>query len=51
MINTLEYQISISQELNTIKNRVRNLIGDANWGEDGKYKEEKLKANFKSSIT
>jgi len=50
MINTLEYQISISRELDTIKNRVRNLIGDANWGEDGRYKEEKLKAVLRTRL-
>ena len=50
MINTLDYQISISRELDVIKNRVRNLIGDANWGEDGRYKEEKLKAVLKSRL-
>jgi hypothetical protein len=50
MINTLEYQISISRELDVIKNRVRNLIGDANWGEDGRYKEEKLKAILRNRL-
>ncbi|GAB2553875.1 DUF6602 domain-containing protein [Spirosoma aerophilum] len=50
MINTLEYQISISRELDTIKNRVRNLIGDANWGEDGRYKEEKLKSVLRARL-
>jgi hypothetical protein len=50
MISTLEYQISINRELETIKNRVRNLIGNANWGEDGKYKEEKLKSILKNRL-
>lgn len=50
MINTLEYQISINRELDTIKNRVRNLIGDANWGEDGRYKEEKLKSVLRTRL-
>ncbi|SHL45103.1 hypothetical protein SAMN05444484_1011530 [Flavobacterium chilense] len=50
MINTLEYQLSINRELDTIKNRVRNLIGEANWGEDGRYKEEKLKAILRSRL-
>lgn len=50
MINTLAYQISISSELNIIKNRVRNLIGDANWGEDGRYKEEKLKEILRTRL-
>ncbi|EPR71870.1 hypothetical protein ADIWIN_3068 [Winogradskyella psychrotolerans RS-3] len=50
MINTLEYQISLNKELDTIKNRVRNLIGNANWGEDGRYKEEKLKTILKNRL-
>lgn len=33
------YQKSISKELNSIKNRVREFIGSSNWGEDGRYKE------------
>ncbi|WP_080778833.1 DUF6602 domain-containing protein [Chryseobacterium phocaeense] len=49
-INTLEYQRSINNELDTFKNRVRNLIADANWGEDGRYKEEKLKSILKSKL-
>ncbi|GLU57101.1 hypothetical protein Dfri01_65620 [Dyadobacter frigoris] len=50
MINTLDYQISINRELDLIKNRVRNLIGNANWGEDGRYKEEKLKTVLRSRL-
>lgn len=34
-----EYLKSISNELNALKDRVRLLIGDAHWGEEGKYKE------------
>lgn len=33
------YQKSISKELNSIKNRVREFIGSSHWGEDGRYKE------------
>ena len=29
--------------LNLIKNRVRNLIGNSNWAEEGRYKETILK--------
>ena len=50
MINTLDYQISINNELNTVKDRVRNLIGNANWGEDGRYKEEKLKSILRNRL-
>ncbi|WP_457572748.1 DUF6602 domain-containing protein [Desulfolithobacter sp.] len=38
-----QFQESITQELNVVKNRVRNLIGDAHWGEEGRYKEAILK--------
>ena len=50
MINTLEFQISLNRELDTIKNRVRNLIGNAHWGEDGRYKEEKLKSILRQRL-
>lgn len=33
------YQKSISDELISIKDRVRNFIDDRHWGEDGRYKE------------
>lgn len=33
------YQKSISKELISIKNRVRNFIGKSHWGEDGRFKE------------
>lgn len=42
-INPEEFQKSITKELDIIKNRVRNLIGDANWAEEGRYKEAILK--------
>ncbi len=38
-----EFQKSITEELNVVKNRVRNLIGDHHWGEEGRYKEAILK--------
>lgn len=38
-----EFHMSTSRELDTIKNRVRNLIGDTNWGDEGRYKEVVLK--------
>lgn len=37
--NIKDFQQSITQELDVIKNRVRSLIGDAHWGEEGRYKE------------
>ena len=39
MPNSLRFQKSITQELEIIKNRVRDLIGGANWPEEGRYKE------------
>lgn len=42
-INSKRFQKSITDELSTIKDRVRNLIGDSNWGYDGEYKEAILK--------
>ncbi|MCK4308317.1 hypothetical protein KAW50_08840 [candidate division WOR-3 bacterium] len=46
-INPKEFQKSITRELDTIKNRVRNLIGDAHWGEEGRYKEAILRNSIK----
>lgn len=42
-IDPEKFQKSITNELDIIKNRVRNLIGDAHWGEEGRYKEAVLK--------
>ena len=41
-INPEAFQESITKELEVVKDRVRNLIGNANWGEDGRYKEAVL---------
>ena len=41
--NIVEFHKSISGELESIKNRVRNLIGDKHWLSDGKYKEDVLR--------
>ncbi len=38
-----KFQESITRELDIIKNRVRNLIGNSNWGEEGRYKEAILR--------
>jgi len=46
----LAFQRSITQELITIKNRVRNIIADANWGEEGRYKEAILKKSISSFL-
>lgn len=42
-IDLIEFHKSIGHELNAIKNRVRNLIGDAHWQKEGEYKEAVLK--------
>ena len=34
---------SVNNELIAVKDRIRSLIGDANWGEEGRYKEAVLK--------
>lgn len=38
-----KFHESTTRELDSIKDRVRNIIGNKNWGEDGRYKEEILK--------
>ncbi|MFX1563274.1 MAG: DUF6602 domain-containing protein [Promethearchaeota archaeon] len=43
MMDVKEFQESITEELNVVKNRVRNLIGNSHWGEEGRYKEAILK--------
>jgi len=40
--NIQRFQESITREISIIKDRVRDLIGNANWGEDGRYKEAVL---------
>lgn len=42
MPDPLRFQKSITQELEIVKNRVRDLIGSANWAEEGRYKESIL---------
>jgi hypothetical protein len=41
--NIRRFQESINLELELIRNRVRDLIGDANWAEEGRYKEAILR--------
>lgn len=42
-IDPKDFQESITKELDAIRNRVRNLIGDSHWGEEGRYKEAILR--------
>lgn len=48
--NPRRFQESITKELDTIKNRVRDLIGAAHWGEEGRYKEAILKNTLKKFL-
>lgn len=41
--NLLRFQESVNKELEVTKDRVRDLIGSANWGEEGRYKEAILR--------
>ncbi len=41
--NARLFQESITRELTVVKDRVRNLIGNAHWGEEGRFKEAVLK--------
>lgn len=42
-IDIEEFHKSINKELEVVQDRVRNLIGSAHWGEEGKFKEAVLK--------
>lgn len=48
--NIKSFQESITEELTVIKNRVRNIIGNSHWGEDGRYKEAVLSKVLKNYI-
>ena len=50
MPNYLEYRRSISKELISIKDRVRNFIDNKHWGEDGRYKEIILSETLKNLL-
>ena len=45
-----KYRESLSDELLAIKDRVRNLINDSNWAEEGRYKEVILMEILKSVL-
>ena len=49
-INHKQFQESITNELDAVRNRVRDLIGDAHWGEEGRYKEEILKKTLRKFL-
>lgn len=47
---SMNFQKSITKELDVIKNRVRDLIGNAHWGEEGRFKEAILKNIIKKFL-
>lgn len=50
IFNHVQFYESLTYEFNSVKNRVRNLIGDSNWGEDGRYKERILISALKKVV-
>lgn len=48
--NYEKFLISTSQEIMAVKDRVRFLINDANWGEEGRYKEIILREILRSFL-
>jgi hypothetical protein len=50
MPDYVEYRKSISRELLAVKDRVRNLIDDRHWGEDGRYKEIVLMQTLRNHL-
>lgn len=50
ILNLENFQKSISRELFYTKDRIRNLIGRANWAEEGRYKEAILKKVIKQFL-
>ena len=49
-VNPRRFQESITRELEIIKDRVRDLIGDRHWGEEGRFKEAILKNILKKFL-
>ncbi len=49
-VDYFAYHQSIADELQANQNRVRNLIGDAHWGEDGAHKEAVLRKALSTHI-
>lgn len=45
-----EYHKSISQELNLVKDRVRNIIGSSHWQSDGEHKEAVLRRILRTHL-
>lgn len=47
MMNVEAYYDDLSKEVEALQNRVRNFIGAANWGEEGRWKESILRSVLK----
>jgi hypothetical protein len=50
MPNSINFQKSITKELEVVKDRVRDLIGQANWPEEGRYKEAILSKSIENQL-
>ena len=48
--NLQEYHRSITQELQVVKDRIRNLIGDVHWQTDGEHKEAVLRKVLRTHL-
>lgn len=51
IFNLKDFHVSTTEELKSVENRVRNLIGPANWPEDGRYKEAILRNMIKKFLS
>lgn len=49
-IDPYKYQRTVTKEIKALQDRVRFLIADANWAEDGRYKEAILKGIIKKQL-
>lgn len=50
MPDSVEFQKSITKELEVVKNRVRDLIGSRHWPEEGRYKEAILSKAIENQL-
>lgn len=50
-VDPKQFHLSITKELKALQDRVRSLIGDAHWGEDGRYKEAVLRNVIRRFLT
>lgn len=50
MLQYMRYRESISAELIAVKDRLRSIIGNSHWGEDGRYKEIILSSIMRNAL-